>query len=132
VSTQATEGLRLTVSLRPKKNKKGMDVSLLPQVTWITLMCSTTPIFPLSTAQLLVSTTQPKKPPKSSLPQSVPHSEPPKVNEPKRSKNKKRNERSAREMMMEANPTRLNNSLLLEKPRSKSLKSRNKSLGGES
>ena len=97
-------------SLRPKKNKKGMDVSLLLYLVGPTLICSTTPTFPLNTAQLLVSTTQPKKPLKSLLPQSAPRSEQPKESERKKSKSKKRNERSAREMMMEANPTKLNNS----------------------
>ena len=97
-------------SLRPKKNKKGMVVSLLLYLGEGMLMYSTTPTSPLSTAQLLVSTTQPKKPLKSLLPQSAPRSEQPKESERKKSKSKKRNERSAREMMMEANPTKLNNS----------------------
>ena len=98
------------VSLRPKKNKKGMDVSLLLYLGEGMLMYSTTPTFPLSTAQRLVSTTQPKKPLKYLLPPLVPPYEQPKESERKRSKSKKRNERSAREMMMEANLPKLNNS----------------------
>jgi len=98
------------VSLRPKKNKKGMDVSLLLYHVRHMLICSTTPTSPSSTAQLLVSTTQRKKPLKYLLPPLVPPYEQPKESERKKSKSKKRNERSARETMMEANPTKLNNS----------------------
>jgi hypothetical protein len=86
----------------------------------------------LSTVQLLVSTIQPKKPPKFSPLPSVPPYEPPKVNVPKKSRSKRRSERSARAMMMEANQTKPNNSSLLEKLKSKSSRSKNRSLGGGS
>lgn len=120
-------------SLRPKKNKKGMDVSIeRTEVSKETLTVSTMPIFRSSIDQHPVSTTRQKKRPKSLPHRSVPHSELPKASVARRLKNRRKRARSAKAMMEKANRTRLNNSLLRAKLRSKSSRSRNRLSGVES